>query len=318
MSEQPLPRCQQCGHLLGRRDKKCALCGTLIEQEPQTSVVPAQWLLVGVGAGLALLAVSFSALRDRSKPTASVDTHETIATQDSRNATVETRGGSPQPESRAEVASNSSAPALRVETGDREKAVQAFASGQSNLRNGHYDVAIQEFTKALRLNPSYGEAFTNRGFVYLFKADYDRAIEDFAAAIQIQPNTDLFANRALAHFNKAEYDRAIQDYTEAIRLSSADPELFNYRGASYSGMSDYDRAIQDYNQAIRLNPNYPTALNNRGWAYAQKGDRERALADYVRALKLKPEPPLRQHLEAALKSLDLAVRGTRHPGRTGR
>src|SRR6266516_1128248 len=236
MSEQPLPRCQQCGHLLGRRDKKCALCGILIEQEPQTSVVPAQWLLVGVGAGLALLAVSFSALRDRSKPTASVDTHETIATQDSRNATVETRGGSPQPESRAEVASNSSAPALRVETGDREKAVQAFASGQSNLRNGHYDVAVQEFTKALRLNPSYGEAFTNRGFVYLFKADYDRAIEDFTAAIQIQPNTDLFANRALA--------------------------LFNYRGASYSGMSDYDRAIQDYNQAIRLNPNYPTALNN--------------------------------------------------------
>ena len=158
-------------------------------------------------------------------------------------------------------------------------------------------------TEAIRLNPNHAEAFTNRGFVYLYKTDNDRAIRDFSQAIRLRPNSDLFANRGLAYFNKSDYDHAIQDYDEAIRLSSSDAELFNNRGIAYAAKSNYDRAIQDYDQAVRLNPNYPTVLNNRGWAYSQKGDRDHAIADYLAALKLKPEDFLRKHVEAALKAL---------------
>jgi Flp pilus assembly protein TadD len=46
-------------------------------------------------------------------------------------------------------------------------------------------------------------------------------------------------------------------------------------------------------------------LNNRGWAYAQKGVRARAVNDYMSALKLNPDPRVRDHLETALKSLDI-------------
>ena len=35
---------------------------------------------------------------------------------------------------------------------------------------GQLDQAISDFTKALEINPSYVEAYTNRGFVYLKKS----------------------------------------------------------------------------------------------------------------------------------------------------
>jgi len=157
-----------------------------------------------------LLAVFVSMILDRPKPAAEVQTQEGHTHQDS-GSSAGAREAAVRRESRGEGASGSSAPVPEVERGDKERAVQALASGQADLRSGFYDAAVREFTKALRQDPTYGEALVNRGLAHLLKADYDRAVQDFTAAIQLRPNSDLFANRALAHFNKTEYDRAIQD-----------------------------------------------------------------------------------------------------------
>jgi tetratricopeptide (TPR) repeat protein len=299
MNGQPLPRCGGCGHVLGRRDKKCPLCGTVLERSPRSSLLPDAWILAG--AGLVLLAVVISLILNRPRSTAGFQTQKTITHQGS-GGSAGTQKATIEPDSRGEELSASRPPSTEVAKGFGQNAVQALASGQASLKSGDYDGAIRAFNEVLRLEPNSAEALANRGLAYLFKADYDMAIADFAATIQVRPTSDLFANRASAHFNKAEYDRAIQDYTEAIRLSPSDPELFNGRGASYAGLHDYDRAIQDYDRAILLKPD-PIALNNRGWVYSQKGNRERAIADYLSALKLKPNDFVRQHVEAALRSL---------------
>ena len=47
----------------------------------------------------------------------------------------------------------------------------------------------------------------------------DLAIQDYTKVIQLEPNfTNAYYNRGVAYSNKGELDLAIQDYTKAIEL----------------------------------------------------------------------------------------------------
>jgi uncharacterized RDD family membrane protein YckC len=62
----------------------------------------------------------------------------------------------------------------------------------------------------------------------------------------------------------AEYDRAIQDYTRAIEIESENGEAYYKRGNAYAHKEEYKKAIQDYNKAIALDPkNAEIYIENR-------------------------------------------------------
>jgi Flp pilus assembly protein TadD len=42
--------------------------------------------------------------------------------------------------------------------------------------------------QAIRLRPDYAVAFNDRGFAYLNKGEYDRAISDYNEAIRLKPD----------------------------------------------------------------------------------------------------------------------------------
>src|SRR4029450_4316494 len=96
------------------------------------------------------------------------------------------------------------------------------------------------------------EGFHNRGMAYRSKDDIDRAIQDYNRAIQINPKfASAFNNRGVAYDYKGDYERAIQDYDQAIKLTPAFAQAYFNRGNAYLGKSQYAPAIDDYNQAIR-------------------------------------------------------------------
>jgi tetratricopeptide (TPR) repeat protein len=177
--------------------------------------------------------------------------------------------------------------AIRLNPG---QAIAFSNRGVAYARKGNYDWAIQDYDQAIRLNPKHADAFSNRGAAYAHKGDYDRAIENYDQAIRLNPNhTHAFYNRGNAYRRKGNYDRAIQNYDQAIRLNPKHAGAFSNRGVAYGRKADYDRAIQNYDQAIRLNPNYINAFYNRGNAYRKKGDYERALPDYDQVIRLNPQ-----------------------------
>lgn len=47
--------------------------------------------------------------------------------------------------------------------------------------------AIEHFTRAIQIDPSFIEAYTNRGFAYLAMNNQDKAYEDFKSALAIDP-----------------------------------------------------------------------------------------------------------------------------------
>ena len=56
--------------------------------------------------------------------------------------------------------------------------------------------AIEDFNKAIEINPQYAEAFNNRGIVKYNLGDKQGAIKDYNKAIEINPQyADAFNNR---------------------------------------------------------------------------------------------------------------------------
>jgi tetratricopeptide (TPR) repeat protein len=162
-----------------------------------------------------------------------------------------------------------------------------FVRGNSYHNHGDDDRAIQDYNRAIRLDPTFGAALANRGRAYYYIDEYDRSIQDYDQAIRLEPNNDFaFNGRGNAYSDKGEYDRSIQDYDQAIRFNPNYAIAFDNRGLSYYEKNEFDRAIQDYDQAIRLDPNYALAFLNRGSAYDDKGEYDRAIQDYDQAIRL--------------------------------
>ena len=149
------------------------------------------------------------------------------------------------------------------------------------------DRAIADYTEAIRLDPKYAIAYSNRGLAYRDKGEHDRAIADYTEAIRLDPKyANAYNNRGLAYWRKGENDRAIADYTEAIRLDPKYANAYNNRGLAYRDKGDTDRAIADFTEAIRLDPKFAHAYVNRGLAYEKLADFARARADYNATLGL--------------------------------
>ena len=65
-------------------------------------------------------------------------------------------------------------------------------------------------------------ALISRGLAQYGRHDYDGAIADFSAVIALDPaNVGALRNRALAYGAKGDYDREINDSAAAKRLEGA-------------------------------------------------------------------------------------------------
>jgi len=84
---------------------------------------------------------------------------------------------------------------------------------------GQYDRAIEDFNKAIALDPNYAKAYTNRGIAYADKGQHDRAIEDYNKAIALDPNyAEAYTNRGVAYYLKGNMGRAISDFQKACDM----------------------------------------------------------------------------------------------------
>ena len=72
------------------------------------------------------------------------------------------------------------------------------------------------YTKAIQLKPNLAEAYINRGFIYIKKAEYDLAIEDSNQAIELNPNfLQTYCNRSAIWLCLGEWEKARLDLATA-------------------------------------------------------------------------------------------------------
>ncbi|MCK4850512.1 MAG: tetratricopeptide repeat protein, partial [Phycisphaerae bacterium] len=147
----------------------------------------------------------------------------------------------------------------------------AVATAYEYWNKGEYELAIRDFDKAIKLDPSNASAYNDRGLVYLIKDDYDAAIRNFSQAIELNPrNAEPYHNRAVAYCAKEMYDHAIRYFDMAIALNPRNAEAYNSRGFAYMRRGNRDQAIRDFKRAVSLNPKYAPAQKNLSLAEQHK------------------------------------------------
>ena len=152
------------------------------------------------------------------------------------------------------------------------------------------DEAIKHYTNAISLQPDnhmLARAYNNRGNAYEGKGKQDLALEDYSMAIEINPDdADAYFYRGFTYELKQNSEAAIKDYDKAIELNPNHAEAYVYR----AGMANRDSAlvIKDYSKAIELNPHHIYAYTNRAQAYRKKGEIDLAIAGYSKVIELNP------------------------------
>ena len=155
---------------------------------------------------------------------------------------------------------------------------QALKDAKCTGRPGiPWDEQIAGCTKAIKSGRYSGQelvaAFLNRAAAHRAKGDLARAIEDYDRAIALDPSEAIpFNNRGSAYYKKGQSDRAMQDFDRAIELDPNYPDALNNRGLAYTGKGQYDRAIQDFDRALRLDPKDADAIRYRAEAIAKKNN----------------------------------------------
>jgi uncharacterized protein (TIGR02145 family) len=168
--------------------------------------------------------------------------------------------------------------------------VEAYlVRGEVCAQIGNLEEALDDFEKAIELDPKASQPYSHRGLLYAKSGDIDKAIDDFSTAIELDvSNAMAYSNRANMYLKKRELQKAINDCSKAIVLSPNSMEPYSNRALAYMNIGEFAKAFDDYNKVIIIAPENAEAYAKRGLLYSQQGDVQEAISDYEKFLQLDP------------------------------
>lgn len=135
-------------------------------------------------------------------------------------------------------------------------------------------------------SPDAAIAHYNFGLVLYKEGELDRAIEQYQAALQLQPSPKVYNDLAVAYNDMGLPDKAIELLQIAIRTSPDFYDAHNNLGVAYIYKGVYGKAIEHLRIAVRLNPSFSGTYSNLGLSYEGLGMRDDAIRNYRKALQL--------------------------------
>jgi tetratricopeptide (TPR) repeat protein len=87
------------------------------------------------------------------------------------------------------------------------------------------------------------------------KNDFAGALDDFKRALELNPeNAEAFSGRGETKASQGDEAGALADYDHALELDPSNAEAYSRRGAVREIQGDFSNAFSDFNKAIELKP----------------------------------------------------------------
>jgi tetratricopeptide (TPR) repeat protein len=180
--------------------------------------------------------------------------------------------------------------------------------GNPNNKTENTLRAIEKYSNALIIDPTYADAFRRRAMAKESLGNYQDALSDYKAAIDADPSHELsYFNRGDLYVQIGELERAVSDFTSFIEIEPNYSRAYQHRGNSLAKQGNYEAAIKDYDFALALPPfrgDKPDEIDILRASSLCKDlikDYEGAIEDFTRLIALY-ERPERDH-ESGRKSL---------------
>jgi tetratricopeptide (TPR) repeat protein len=157
--------------------------------------------------------------------------------------------------------------------------VICFFSTAFRIRDWHDTMTL--VTKAIEATgDNFGRAYLWRGMELGDKGKPALALQDFNKALSINPNLiEAYKYRGALLGAAKKFDRSIADLNIYLEKFPNDAEYHYDRGLSYLNLNRLQEGLADFDMTLKLNPNFERAYRARGNTYEMLGDKVKADQD---------------------------------------
>jgi len=144
---------------------------------------------------------------------------------------------------------------------DPQDALACNLRGVACAKQGDYQGAIAEFTRALRRDPTCVDALRNRALVYAALGNLGPAASDLAQVVELRPTSvEAYVRQARLHAAINEQDEAVANLTRAIEIAPRCAEAYFQRCLVHYARGAYEEAMDDARQVQNLHLPVPAGL----------------------------------------------------------
>lgn len=132
--------------------------------------------------------------------------------------------------------------------------------------------------------------YFNRGALFLRDGDYEKAIENFSKALLLNPNSARALNlRGIACFHQKNYRMAEEQFKRALALDASYVEATNNLASTYFASRELDKARDMFEKALALSPDSVAAHYSLGTLLLLLGEAEEGTRHLARGVELDPD-----------------------------
>ena len=188
---------------------------------------------------------------------------------------------------------------------NKARAAKLFEQGYAFSKDKQFDLAIEAYREAIKLDPGSATAYHNLGVAYANTKRRHEALEAFQMAVKLGPGDARFhVSLASSYMGLTRWAESEAAFKEAIRLDPNRGDTYNAYGFLLDNMRRFDEKIVTDKKAIELAPENPANFHNLGLTYMKLGRAADAIEPLERALKMAPTyRSARFHLSNALSAL---------------
>lgn len=164
--------------------------------------------------------------------------------------------------------------------------------GKTYHNNGEYDKSIEIFKKAVELNPNEYLNWQWLGRSYYERDSYgdeENALNSLLKAVELNPNDDSnWYWLGILYGMNSQYDKEKESFLKATELNPNNADNWYKLGISYFNDKQYDKAIESFSKAVELNPNDDKNWDNLANSYQMNGQYDKAIEPSLKAIEIDP------------------------------
>jgi tetratricopeptide (TPR) repeat protein len=135
-----------------------------------------------------------------------------------------------------------------------------YARGIAREKRGELEQAIENYEKALLVDPKHSLSFFGRAHVNYHRKHYEDALADFTKAIHLKPELSLaYLNRGKTYFCLKHYELAMSDLRKANDLLPGDPATLVTLAVTSAVLGDRREAERIWRILVLIDENYKDA-----------------------------------------------------------
>jgi serine/threonine protein kinase/tetratricopeptide (TPR) repeat protein len=169
-----------------------------------------------------------------------------------------------------------------------------LASAKAALEKRDFPTAVADLEKAHKFLPRNALVFSRLGAAWAGQERWEKAIENYTTAIELQPFDNDYFWRGEAYNQLKQADKAMADFLAAVRLNHNNARAYVELGDAYLDKDHLSHAIEAYSEAVRICTSdasaYPqwNARLLRAGAYLSAGRKAQAADDLTHVMRLVP------------------------------